>query len=195
MSHNPTKGRVICTSKGHWAGPDNVAPTVEEAAIALGKICRYAGHSKIFYSVLIHSFVVDDLTNDIRAKLISLTHDCSECITSDIPTPFKVAAMRELEDRVYSRILKDWEIPYPEKYIWTEVHAADYEALLGEVWTNGPPGLRELKQFQKRSRRAEKLVRMYEKKYPPSDTIKSNGRAVKEFISRFKKYKSQLEGV
>lgn len=187
------KGRVICTSKGHWAGPDNGAPTIEETAISLGKLCRYAGHCKGFYSVLIHSFVVDDLTKDSKAKIYSLTHDAGESVINDIPTPFKVSAMRELEARIYARILRDWDIPYPEKYIQAEVHKADCEALLGEIWTNGPPRLRELKQFKKRSQRAEKLVRFYQKRYPPSDTINSRGKAVREFILRFEKYKSQIE--
>lgn len=187
------KGRVICTASGDWAGPDYKGPSVEDAAVALGKICRYAGHTKEFWSVLVHSFVVDDLTKG-NAKLYSLIHDAAtEPVINDIPTPFKISAMRELEGKMYSRTLCDWDIEYPDKHTLVEVHAADYEALLGEVWTIGPPGLRSLKQFKKRSHRAEKLVKYYQKKYPPHDTIKSTGRAVKEFVARFKKYKSQIE--
>jgi hypothetical protein len=177
----PYRGRVICTSSGDWVGPDNGAPSLLDAASALGKICRYAGHCKNFYSVLVHSFVVDDLAPK-EAKLWAITHDVTEVTISDVPKPFKVPEMEELESRMYSRILRDWEIPYPEKH-----------TLLGEVWTIGPPRLKQLKQFKKRSYRAEKLVRHYQKKYPPQDTIRSTGRAVKEFISRYKKYKSQLE--
>ena len=186
------KGRVICTSSGDWVGPDTKAPSVEDAACALGKLCRYAGHCKDFYSVLIHSFVVDDLTKG-DAKIYSLCHDCTEAVINDIPKPFKIPAMEEFEARVNSRILRDWGLPFPEKHILIQVHAADYEALLGEVWTNGPPGLRQLKQFKKRSKRAEKLVRYYSKKYPPRDTINASGQAVKEFILRYKLYKSKLE--
>jgi hypothetical protein len=186
------KGRVICTSSGNWAGPDNGAPSIEDAASALGKLCRYAGHCKDFYSVLIHSFVVDDLTEG-DAKLYALIHDTTESVINDIPKPFKIAAIEELEARMYTRIRRDWDISFPEKHVLASVHAADYEALLGEIWTIGPPLLRQLKQFKKRSRRAERLVKYYIKKYPASDTVKSTGRAVKEFINRYKKYKIQLQ--
>lgn len=189
---NQIKGRVICTSSGTWAGPDHAAPSIEDAAAALGKICRYAGHCKEFYSVLIHTFVVGDLTSN-TAKLYSHIHDTTESVINDLPKPFKLPEMEELEAKMYSRILRDWEIPFPEKHILVEVHRADYEALLGEVWTIGPPSLRQLKQFHKRSHRAEKLIRRYQKKYPPQDTIKSTGRAVKEFVSRYKQYKNLLE--
>lgn len=186
------KGRFICTLSGTLAGPDVGAPSVQDAASALGKLCRYAGHSKEFYSVLIHSLVVSDLTEGV-AKLYSLIHDVTESVISDIPTPFKISPMKELEDKMYSRVLRDWNIPYPEKHILIQVHQADVEALVGEVWTDGPPTLRKLKQFKKRSKRAERLVRLYQKKYPPSDTIKVRGRAVREFIDRFKSYKLLLE--
>ena len=186
------KGRAICTKSGHWAGPDAGAPSLEDAASAMGKLCRYAGHCEGFYSVLIHSLIVDDLT-DGEAKLYSLIHDVTESIINDIPKPFKIPAMAELEARMYSRILRDWDIPYPEKHVLIKVHAADYEALLGEVWTNGPPSLKKLAEFKRRSKRAEKLVRYYQRKYPFNDAVRTNSKAVKEFVSRFKKYKSQLE--
>jgi len=185
---NQTKGRVICSASGTWIGPDQAAPSVQDAAVALGKLCRYGGHCKEFYSVLIHSLIVDDLTND-EGKLYSLIHDTTESVINDIPKPFKIPTMEELEARMYSRILRDWEISFPEKHVLVQVHQADYEALLGEIWTIGPPRLRNLKQFRKRSKRAERLVRFYQKKYPPRDTIQSTGRAVKEFISRYKMYK------
>lgn len=186
------KGRFICTLSGGFAGPDCGAPTVHDAASAMGKLCRYAGHCKTFYSVLIHTFVVDDLTEE-DARLYSLIHDVTESVINDIPTPFKIPMMRELEARMHSRVLRDWEITYPEKHILLKVHRADHEALLGEVWTDGPPGLRLLKPFKKRSRRAEKLVQHYQKLYPPTDTIRSTGKAVQEFLRRFKLYKSQFE--
>lgn len=188
-----SKGRVICTSSGEWVGPDNGAPSIQDAARSLGKICRYAGHCKEFYSVLIHSFVVGDLTEQGPARLYSHIHDTSESVISDIPKPFKIPSMEELEARMYSRILRDWEIEFPEKHVLVQVHQADYEALLGEVWTIGPPKLRTLRMFKKRSKRAEKLVRFYQKKYPPHDSIRSDGRAVKEFIARYKQYKTLLE--
>ena len=191
MKHE-IKGRVICTSSGDWVGPDCAAPTIEDAACALGKLCRYAGHCKDFYSVLVHSLVVDDLTEG-DAKLYALIHDTTESVINDVPKPFKVPEIAELEARVYCRILRDWDIPYPEKHVVVQVHAADYEALCGEVWTNGPPRLRQLKMFRKRSKRAEKLVKYYSKKYPARDTIEVSGKAVREFISRYKKYKSQLD--
>ncbi len=180
------RGRVIATSGGGWAGPDDGAPTVQEAAQSLGKLCRYAGHSKQFWSVLVHSFVVMDLTEGQIAKLYSLIHDTTESVINDVPKPFKIPTIEELEARMYSRTLKDWKIPYPSKEILIQVHQADVGALLGEVRTIAPKGLARLKKYRKRIYKAERLIRYYQKKYPPSDTIKSNGRAVKEFMRRYK---------
>ena len=184
------KGSVISTSAGGWAGPDDGSPTIEEVAAALGKLCRYAGQCKEFYSVLVHSLVVSDLTEG-QAKLYALIHDVTESVINDIPKPFKIPEVEELEARMYSRILKDWNIPYPEKHILIQVHQADFDALLGEARTVSPPGLKSLRQYNKRIRKAERLVKYYQKKYPPSDTIKF-GRAAKEFIRRFNQYKGEL---
>ncbi len=187
----PPKGKVICTSSGRWVGPDEGAPSIQDAASALGKLCRYAGHCKEFWSVLVHTFVVDDLTKE-GAKLYSHVHDTTESVINDVPTPFKIPTMKELEARMYNRILRDWKLPHPEKYVLLQVHQADFDALLGEIWTIGPPGLRNLKQFRNRNRKAEKLVKYYQKKYPPSDTVRSNGRAVKEFIRRYSEYRKEM---
>jgi hypothetical protein len=191
MLRTSAKGKVICTSSGRWVGPDEGAPSIPDAASALGKLCRYAGHCKEFWSVLVHSFVVDDLTKE-GAKLYSLIHDTTEAVISDVPTPFKIPTMKELEAQMYNRILIDWKLPQPEKHILVQVHQADFNALLGEIWTIGPPGLRNLKQFKSRNKEAERLVKHYQKKYPPSDTVRSNGKAVKEFIRRYTEYRKEL---
>lgn len=186
------KGPFIASRSGSFIGPYCGAPTLEDAVVASGRISRFAGHGKDLYSVLVHSLVVMDLAPE-RAKLWALIHDCgTESVISDIPSPFKIAEMRELEERMYLRILKDWKIPYPTKQVLADVHSADLEALAGEAWVLGPPLLKTVEPFKRRSRRAEKLVHYYIKKYPPSDTIRADGRAVKEFIARFRKYKNFL---
>ena len=183
------KGLCIGTRSGTWAGVSE-APSVEDAAAAMGRIGRFAGHGKVFWSVLVHSLIVSDLAAP-EAKLYALIHDVTESMISDIPKPFKIPEMEELEARLYFRVLKDWGLPYPEKHVLAQVHQADFDAFLGEVHTIAPSGLRRLGEYRRRCKRAEKLVRQYMKKFPPSDTIWPEGRAVKEFLTRYAKLKKE----
>lgn len=185
------KGPFIATRSGTWAGV-NAAPSVEDAAAAMGRITRFAGHGKVFWSVLVHSMIVADLVDTPKAKLYALIHDVTESMISDIPKPFKIPEMEELEARLYSRVLRDWGIPYPEKHVLVQVHQADFDAFLGEAHTIAPPGIRKLADYRRRCKRAEKLVRQYLKKFPPSDTINGSGRAVKEFVKRYVELKKEI---
>ena len=77
---------------------DFVFPTVESIHItdiagALSKICRFGGHSNIFYSVAEHSIIVAEVLERGGANkatvFAGLMHDCSEAYLGDMPRPIR----------------------------------------------------------------------------------------------------------
>lgn len=64
-----------------------------DIANALSKICRFAGHTKQFYSVAQHSMHVASLVSYLGGTkeeiLQALLHDAPEAYVVDVPTPLK----------------------------------------------------------------------------------------------------------
>jgi hypothetical protein len=61
---------------------------IVDIAHGLSNQCRFAGHTKEFYSVAQHSIHVAELAPD-NWKLQALLHDASEAYLCDIPRPIK----------------------------------------------------------------------------------------------------------
>jgi hypothetical protein len=186
-----TDSPFIFSHSGQVIGPDYPAVSIEDMAVSLGRICRFAGHGLKFWPVLLHSFVVQDLVPE-EAKGVALLHDGSESLVSDVPTPFKNAAFKEIENKILNNIF--WQHLSGDQYrvwntnphIWKMVKIADGEAFDGEVWTVGTKALRGM--YVERSPQAEKLVRKYLKKYSVDDCVRPDGLAVIDFIRRAKDY-------
>ena len=173
-----TRGGIVSPLRAH-TDPRSVAQ-------ALGKIVRFAGNG-LFYTVLIHSLVVSDLVKLEEARLCALLHDASEIAVSDVPSPFKTDQFRTTERQIQLRILEALEVPAPSPKVLRAVHQADQEALHGEVWTVAPKELR--KHVRKRNKRAERLVKQYMRRFPPSDNIRG-GRIVTEFVKRYERLRA-----
>lgn len=104
---------------------------IEDIAHALSCACRFAGHSKRFYSVAQHSVHVAqavDPANQGRALL----HDAAEAYLCDLPKPIKRALgnYRVLETRVMAAIFEQFGVSF---VALAEVKNADDRVFMTEV--------------------------------------------------------------
>ena len=185
------KKPFIYSYSGQKLGPDWDATCIAAIAISLGRITRFAGHGARFWPVLLHSMTVADLVCE-EAKGIALLHDSVEILVSDVPTPFKPQAIKDIESVVLEKIFQaHFSDQHYHNYqtvpeLWSLVKAADTEAFIGEIYVIGTKALRTL--YTDRSPRAERIVRKYLRKYKFEDYLNSDGVAVLDFIRKVKDY-------
>jgi hypothetical protein len=188
MVNKPKRGKMFSHS-GAVVYPGNGTPTVKDMAIALMREGRYAGAGVRWYPVGLHTFVVCDLLPD-RLKFHGLVHDTPECVTGDLPKPIKTEAIEAFEKWLLKKFYKRaFRVPYPTKAERAEVKVADNRAKHGESHS---VGTRVLRTIYPQDWDAQALTQLYAKKYPVTDLVKENGRAVKEFTRRYKEYKKLL---
>lgn len=131
-----SKRRVFPTEYNSFEFPP-VAPSLDDIAVGLSRINRFAGQTKHLYSVLQHSFVVSELVSD-AARVYALLHDAPECVVSDVPTTWKTDAAREYEFELMRRICLEHNLvwPAPEE-LWDEVKHIDGVVLAAEAHVLG----------------------------------------------------------
>lgn len=187
-----TKPRQFTVSfTGRKLGPSYSAPSLQDIGVCLGRLCRYAGNGKVFYPVLLHSFVVADLLPS-HLKIYGLLHDSTEAILNDVPSPFKVESQRQMEQEMFVRILNENGVPPMNAGAHLMVERADHQALLGEFFTVGPT---TIEQFADGARdyKAEIATMGYTVQYGYDDLLRPDGAAVLEFHRRFQDYKAIAE--
>ena len=110
----------IVTYSGQVFWP--MAPRVEDVQIAdiahaLSQLCRFAGHTREFYSVAQHSVLVSHLCRPEDA-LWGLLHDASEAYLSDVVRPVKHQAAldgyRAVERQLQAVIARRFGLPEEE---------------------------------------------------------------------------------
>lgn len=116
-------GRTIRTFKGHYLdifNPEVDAIDIEDIAHALSHICRFAGHTKNFYSVAQHCIecVVALYRNgnyDKKLMLTALLHDASEAYIGDLASPIKarIPQYKTAENLLMSVICQKFNIAFP----------------------------------------------------------------------------------
>lgn len=118
---------------GEVVSLDSGVPELFTMGVSLGRVVRFTGHLRQFYSVLAHSITVAGIMPEEYA-IYGLMHDTQECIFSDVPTPVKSQVARNREHRVQSRIYPVYGLqwPVPEE-IQEAVEEADHTALQAEA--------------------------------------------------------------
>lgn len=130
---------------------------LEDVAHALALMNRFAGHTRVPYSVGEHSLRVSDevfiRTGDMLLALCGLLHDGSEAYCVDVPTPLKpyLTGYKEIEAKVMEAIRERFNLP-SEFWHHPEVKRADRVLLLTEArdllgrppaaWGEGDPDVR-----------------------------------------------------
>jgi len=139
----------ILTHSGQMVGADMGVPTVEDIALALSRQPRFAGHTRVPYTVLDHSLfacamAAAEYPQDFKLQLAVLLHDAHEALTADNPTPFKDKHIREIQEgldfRISGAVTRD-----KSEYLFflnsSAIKAYDTRALLAEAYVIGPPAL------------------------------------------------------
>jgi len=143
----------MLTLSGRLVLPDNdVAPSLADIAVGLGRTPRFGGQTKVWWSVLHHSFVCERLAAEfapcrtprerLELRQYALLHDAHEAGTGDVVTPWKTGEIREAQEALDTRIFREVvrHDPRGERTrVW--MGEIDRRALVAESWVVGPPGL------------------------------------------------------
>lgn len=134
MEEGPVETNWIQTYSGRKFYP--LSPRVgdifiEDIAHSLSMLCRFNGHSRIFYSVAEHSVRVSKILPP-NLQLWGLLHDSAEAYLSDIPRPLKknFREFREVEDALLEVIARRFGLSWPMP---AEVVEADNRLLATEA--------------------------------------------------------------
>lgn len=122
---------TIDTREGEKLDLVNPSPQqihIQDVALALSRICRFAGHSTEFYSVAQHSLRVSKIVEVLgypELRSLALHHDSHEAYMGDISSPLKqllddrgqVSELRDLSARLDQAIRSAFGInnPTPEQ--------------------------------------------------------------------------------
>lgn len=103
---------------------------IYDIAHALSNLCRFAGHTQVFYSVAEHSYWMSRMVRG-ELKKEALLHDAAEAYLVDIPSPLKkmLPDFKVIEDKVDKKIAEVFGISYPHH---PDIKKADYRMLQTE---------------------------------------------------------------
>lgn len=123
----------ILTHSGRKLNPLRLTPEdvdIEDIAHSLSMQCRWSGHTKSFYTVGQHCYLVS-LEADEQDQLWGLLHDASEAYLVDLPSPIKrqMAEYNVAEERAMSAICARFGLP---PFMPRSVHVADETLLATE---------------------------------------------------------------
>lgn len=104
---------------------------IDDVAHSLSNLCRYNGHSSMFYSVAEHSVLVSRVLEGTGLELVGLLHDATEAYVADVPRPLKrmLVGYADIEDGVWKAVAERFGLPAEMP---AEVHTADNAVLLAE---------------------------------------------------------------
>jgi hypothetical protein len=123
------------------ANPQAADITLADVARGLSRTCRFAGHTRVFYSVAEHARLVaahlEARGASLEAQLCGLHHDDHEAFLGDVTRPLKamLPEYRTISDRMQTAIEEALELPSAARLgVDREVAAADNWALAAEAF-------------------------------------------------------------
>jgi hypothetical protein len=142
-------GPYLQTVSGRRLNPFDPDPDqldIADIARALANVCRFGGHTRVFYSVAQHSVIVSELVEqrggDVEDVFAALMHDASEAYLGDMPHPIKhrsplgasfKAAEEHLEHAIRDRFSIKPDVP-EIKRADRALLATERRAFSGESW-------------------------------------------------------------
>ena len=110
---------ILTTHSGKYVdiyAPDVDSIVIDDIAHALSNLCRYGGHSDIFYSVADHCVNMHDYFMERDQPInayVALMHDATEAYLCDIPRPIKpfITGYQEIEDNLQKVIFEKFKVP------------------------------------------------------------------------------------
>lgn len=111
----------INTCRGNrfvYTNMDKNVIEISEIAHALSHLCRFTGHTNMFWSVAQHSLLVaEKMPGTPEEKLVALLHDSAEAYTNDISSPLKAYLLtngnlhyQELQDEITAIIYSQYGV-------------------------------------------------------------------------------------
>src|ERR1019366_2746981 len=139
----------ILTHSGARVSATAGVPTIDDIALALSRAPRFAGHTRVPYTVLDHSLFAAALCareqpGSFPMQLAVLLHDAHEAVTADNPSPFKNAQIRAIQEKLDERISVSICVNACDELFGDHAQAIkiyDRRALLAEAFVVGPPTL------------------------------------------------------
>jgi len=125
----------------------NGVPGLTDIALGLGRMPRFAGQTRTWWTGLHHSLVCEHIASCLadssnhRLRLLCLLHDAHEAVTSDVPAFFKSKELSNWQEEIDERFFKAfglWPISDEEHAFIKKV---DNLALRIEAELFGPPNI------------------------------------------------------
>lgn len=168
----------VLVTPGGWN-----APTVRDIAISLGRTPRFAGQTRVWWSVLHHSLacLAYAAKENAMTQLAVLLHDAHEAVTGDITTHWKSPEMKAHQREIDARL---WAMlgvvnPARDSTLVRYIQFVDQALLRGEGRVVGPPNIGEL--IGEPRLEAMEAVWYVQNKYKGGLSIFPESRIVSEF--------------
>lgn len=130
--------------KGSKFYNENESPELSDIARGLARMVRFAGQTRDYYTVLLHTLTVADIIAP-EFREYALLHDAPESIVSDVVTTWKTQAAKDREHELLELITVEYKRENPDSLIewpWPQgavdaVADADEVALAAEAHALG----------------------------------------------------------
>jgi hypothetical protein len=162
------------------------APSVQDIAVQLMRLCRFGGGCRLFWPVGMHSLVVADILPR-EMEHHGLLHDAAEIAVGEVCRPFKTDAARAVEESITRRIYAHLGLKMPTRREAELIHRADVRAVNAEGATEcGPRGYAEIQANYSVDSSALSAIKNYLKVYEPAEAINPRGPWVDLFERRLR---------